>query len=162
MALTSIGVRYQPTKPKAAVAVVTAADAVMVDDRPFYGRAPNAGYVAGRDFTGSQPEGRKPRADAPTKLAITQQYRERHNMTYELDCAGSPLVVRVFFPAEAGPVEWRMEVRGNEAGEAVVIDKVAATRELAFQAVRGAWPSRPLPGYDWDGVTHVLRSVRAI
>ena len=27
---------------------------------------------------------------------ITQQFRESRNMTYELDCAGSPLIVRVF------------------------------------------------------------------
>ena len=138
----------------------------MVGDRPFSGRAPNAGYVPGRDFTGSQPEGRKPSGVAPSKILITQQYRERHNMTYELDCAGEALVLRVFFPAEAGPAEWRLEARGKGEGVAVVIDKVAATRELAFQAICGAWPGTSPPastsGYDWAGVTQVLRSVRAI
>ena len=47
-----------------------------------------------------------------------------------------------------------------------VIDKVAATRELAFQAICGAWPATSLPtstpSYDWASVTQVLRSVRAI
>jgi hypothetical protein len=146
-----------------AAVVVVVADEIMVGDRPFFGRAPTAGYVPGRDFTGSQPEGRKPSGDAPSKITITQQFRERHNMTYELDCAGVALVLRVFFPAETGPVEWRMEARGKGAGEAIVIDKVAATRELAFQAICGAWPGpTATPSYDWDSVTQVLRSVRAI
>ncbi len=152
----------------AAAAVVVVADAVMVGDRPFSGRAPVVDYVPGRDFTGSQPEGRKP--PAPPKnaaaIAITQQYRERHNMTYELDCAGEALILRVFFPPEAGPVEWRIEARGKGCGEAVVIDKVAATRELALQAVSGAWPAPTAPttppSYDWVGVTAVMRTVRAI
>ena len=148
-----------------AVVVAAAADAIMVgDDRASSGRAPNPGYVPGRDSLHS--EGRKPAAAAPSKIAITQQYRERHNMTYELDCAGQSLVVRVFFPAEVGPVEWRLEARGKGGGEPVVVDKVAATRELALQAICGAWPSATLssasPGYDWDGVTQVLRSGRAI
>jgi hypothetical protein len=154
----------------AAAAVVVAAAVTMVGDRPFFGRGPNVGYVPGRDFTGSQPEGRKPPSPAkgaPGKaITITQQYRERHNMTYELDCAGEALVLRMFFPPEAGPVEWRIEARGKGAGEAVVIDRVAATRELAFQAVCGAWPTTSVPaagaGYDWEGVTQVLRSVRAL
>jgi len=154
----------------AVVVVVVVVVATMVGDRPFSGRAPTIGYVPGRDFTGSQPEGRKP--PGPVKgvpgktIAITQQYRERHNMTYELDCCGEALVLRVFFPPEAGPVEWRIEARGVGAGAAVVVDKSAATRELAFQAVCGAWPCAALPAstpsYDWDGVTQVLRSVRAI
>jgi hypothetical protein len=150
----------------AAAAAAVVADEVMVGDRPFSGRAPTTGYVPGRDFTGSQPEGRKPSGDVPSKITITQQYRERHNMTYELDCAGVALVLRVFFPAEVGPVEWRMEARGKGAGEPIVIDKAAATRELAFEAICGAWPGASLPtstpSYDWDSVTQVLRSVRAI
>jgi hypothetical protein len=162
----------------AAVVVVVAAAAVvvvvvavaMVGDRPFFGRGPTVGYVPGRDFTGSQPEGRNPSGPAkgaPGKaIVITQQYRERHNMTYELDCGGEALVLRVFFPAEAGPTEWRIEARGKDAGEAVVVDRVAATRELAFQAICGAWPTAPASTtracYDWEGVTQVLRSVRAL
>jgi len=140
----------------------------MVGDRPFSGRAPNVGYVPGRDFTGSQPEGRKPPVlpKNAAAIAITQQYRERHNMTYELDCAGQALILRIFFPPEAGPVEWRIEARGHGGGEAVVVDKVAATRELALQAVSGAWPTAAAPAatpsYDWAGVTVVMRSVRAI
>jgi hypothetical protein len=139
----------------------------MVGDR-VPGRAPNVGYVPGRDFTGSQPEGRKPSgaAKGPPAISITQQYRERHNMTYELSCAGEALVLRVFFPPEVGPAEWRIEARGKGCGEAVVIDRVAATRELAFQAICGAWPTASLPtsgaSYDWEGVTQVLRSVRAL
>ena len=151
-----------------AAVVVVAADAVMVGDRPFSGRAPVVDYVPGRDFTGSQPEGRKPPAAAknPAAIVITQQYRERHNMTYELDCGGEALILRVFFPPEAGPAEWRIEARGKGAGEAVVVDRVAATRELALQAVSGAWPLPAQPtgpaSYDWVGVTAVMRSVRAI
>ena len=151
----------------AAGAAAAAAVVAMVGDRSSPGRAPN-GYVPGRDFTGSQPEGRKPSDDAkgrPT-IAITQQYRERHNMTFELDCSGEALVLRVFFPLETAPAEWRIEARGKHGGEAVVIDRVAATRELAFQAICGAWPAGSLPAgkasYDWEGVTRVLRSVRAL
>jgi hypothetical protein len=148
---------------------VAAVVGIMVGDRPFSARGPTTGYVPGRDFTGSQPEGRKPAVvkDVAGKgITITQQYRERHNMTYELDCAGESLILRVFFPPEVGPGDWRIEARGKGDGEAVVIDKAGATRELALQAISGAWPTAGVHAaacrYDWDGVTKAMRSVRAI
>src|SRR3954471_10522235 len=71
-------------------------------------------------------------------IAVTQQYRERHNMTYELDCPVGRLTLRIFFPPDAARPEWRIEARSNRSG-ALTVDKSAATRELALKEVAEAW-----------------------
>ncbi len=102
---------------------------------------------------------------SPT-IAITQQYRERHNMTYELDCAGQRLIVRVFFPATDGAPVWRVEARTDDTPQAVVVAAVAASREVALGDVSTAWDAASLPGggpsFDWAAVTRAMQAVRAI
>lgn len=104
------------------------------------------------------------KAKAPPAVAITQQYRERHNMTYELDCQGARLILRMFFPPLSGGSDWRVEARyGAEAG---VVEKVAATRARALQEISEAWSelvaTQALPEFDWPAVIRALQVVRAI
>jgi hypothetical protein len=99
-------------------------------------------------------------------IAITQQYRERNNMTYELDCAGQALILRIFFPAIEGPVAWRVEARTSDTAQAVVVAAVAGSKQLALGEVSAAWDAASLPNggpsFDWAAVTLVMQSVRAI
>jgi RNA recognition motif-containing protein len=98
-------------------------------------------------------------------IAVTQQYRERHNMTYELDCPAGRLTLRIFFPPDEARPEWRIEARSNQSGEQSV-DKTAATRELALQAVAEAWQAlatdSAAPSFDWQAVVRALQAIRAI
>ncbi len=96
---------------------------------------------------------------------VTSQFRERHNMTYELDCGGTPIVVRVF-PLEDSE-SWRVEVRRNDAPETTPIIAIAsaATREAALQEIRQWCDENRGSGLsliDWPAVTRALASVRAL
>lgn len=97
------------------------------------------------------------------KVKVVQQFRERINTTYELDCDGVPLTVRVF------PIErdrWRVEARSSEAGDAVVISGLGATRLEALGEVVRAWnesaaTSRAV-ALDGAGLSTALRDVKAV
>ena len=64
------------------------------------------------------------RASARTQrpVRVTHQFRERYNITYELDCSGTALVVRTFASPEGAAAEWRVEVRARCA------DRLAASQ----------------------------------
>ena len=87
-------------------------------------------------------------------------------MTYELDCAGHRLILRVFFPAGEGPVAWRVEARTSDTPQAVVVAASADSKELALGDVSAAWDAASLPSggpsYDWAAVTRAMQAVRAI
>ncbi len=75
-------------------------------------------YERPRDEDGNE----KPRrgdGPKPKPLAkIVSQFRESNNMTYELDCQGQPLIVRIFHLADG----FRIEVRtSNDADAAVAV-----------------------------------------
>ncbi len=99
----------------------------------------------------------------PSKVKIAQQFRERTNMTYELDCAGAPLIVRVF-PTDDD--RWRIEARTSDRDDATVITGAAATRREALADVARGWrehtASMALPVLDWDAVTTAMSDVRAV
>lgn len=95
-------------------------------------------------------------------VRIVQQFRERANMTYDLDCAGMPLTIRMF-PIEAD--SWRVEARSTDAADAVVIVASAATRRDALGAVLRQWNERAcssLGSIDADALLRALSDVRAI
>ncbi len=104
----------------------------------------------------------KPAAEKP-KVKITQQFREAHNMTYELDCSGSPLIVRVFPISDA---EWRVEARTSAGDDAVVVSATASTRAHALEEVAAWWrnntAARALTTFDWTAVAQAMSGVRAI
>lgn len=120
---------------------------------------------AWRSDPGAERRARSDR-DGPRAVVITQQYRERNNMTYELDCAGQPLILRVFFPSQGAPLAWRVEARTSDGPRAVVVAAVADSRKRALDDVSAAWDAASLPcggpTYDWVSVGRVMQAVRAI
>jgi hypothetical protein len=95
---------------------------------------------------------------------ITVQFRESSNMTYELDCAGTALVLRVFFPTDAG--EWRIVARASTAPDAPSTGSTAPSRVEALRAL--ARSCRELDGapalarIDWTAVEQAMVKVRAV
>ena len=106
-------------------------------------------------------------AKEPISVRITQQFRERNNMTYELDCSGTPLVVRVFFPAVGADTDasWRIEACAGHPLQAVTAGASGLSRAEAFQSIARDWhlamPSAA-SDLDWNGIARVLAAVRAI
>lgn len=106
-------------------------------------------------------------AEKKASVRVTQQFRERHNMTYELDCSGARLIVRVFPLDDADPPrEWRVEARVSDQCDAVVATATGLSRAAALEAVASWWrdngPAQSLAPYDWNGVAKAMAAVRAI
>jgi RNA recognition motif-containing protein len=98
------------------------------------------------------------------KVKIAQQFRERHNMAYELDCSGTPITLRIF-PTENAD-DYRIEARASEAPEAAVITASAKTPRDALAAVGAEWSAKGdalgLPSVDWEAITTAMVGVRAL
>ena len=115
------------------------------------GRAMVVSLASSSGVADSPPEGRGAarRAEAArerTILAITQQYRERTNMTYELGCTGQTFVLRVFFPVGDSPDSWRIDARPSDAGEAIVVTATTKSRETSLTSVAEAWDAHVAAG----------------
>ena len=118
---------------------------------------------------GAEGDAPRPRADkARPRVRITSQFRERHNMTYELDCRGITLAIKVF-PVDHTEAEWRMEACANDisSGEPTQVMQVASaacsTRAAALEEVAGVWAQRgSLHSIEWAEVMEAMAAVRAI
>lgn len=102
------------------------------------------------------------KVDAASGVHITQQYRDRHAMSYELDSAGSRLTLTFAFPEHDGAA-WRL--RAAIAGEQLGVEASAHSRELAYMALSEACEHSAgsrLASVHWLEVAAALRSVRAI
>lgn len=116
---------------------------------------------------GAESEVSRTRAEEKKRtVKVTSQFRERHNMAYELDCEGAQLSVKVF-PVDRTEQEWRIEASKKvEPGvEPTVISASAATRALALEEVARAWASDESAStteIDWAEVTIALVAVRAV
>lgn len=114
---------------------------------------------------GSNPSARiaEPKVDAAPGARITQQYRDRHGLSYELDSAGSRLTLTFMFPDHQGAA-WRVRaaIMGEQLG---YVEASAESRELALTALGelcGDSSTSLLAGILWLDVAGALRAVRAI
>jgi hypothetical protein len=100
-------------------------------------------------------------------LQITNQFRDRRGMVYDLKCEGARLTVQVTpRVSSADPGEWHVEARTAHTPESLVIAEWGPTRADALREVGRAWvreaPSHGLPTFDWEAVAQVLTAVRAL
>ena len=102
------------------------------------------------------------RIGAPPEVRITQQSRESKNATYELDCSGLPLAIRVSAPVDNDPASaWRIEV----SAATVIVCASAGSRALAFALLVERWGSAASPAYrdlDWQAIGAAMTAVRAL
>ncbi|MBS2013259.1 MAG: RNA-binding protein [Deltaproteobacteria bacterium] len=92
-------------------------------------------------------------------VKVVQQFRERGNMTYELDCAGRPLTMRIY-PAD--DERWRVEARAKDTDDAVVMTASGASRREAVEAVMRDWNGTAIAAVDTDALLRAMTEIRAI
>lgn len=105
-------------------------------------------------------------AEDKRPVRITQQFREAHNMTYELECSGAQLIVRVFPLGGEAPTEWRVEARASRAADAAVASATGPSRAVALERVAESWrdnaTTRDAGTFDWNAVAQAMTAVRAL
>jgi len=99
-------------------------------------------------------------------LRITNQFRSKGSMVYDLRGAGSRLSL-VVTPrtSSADPDDWHIEAQAMGLPEVLPIERWGHTRMDALRAVARAWTTRPssgVPQFDWEAVAAALLAVRAI
>ena len=94
--------------------------------------------------------------------------RERTSVKYEIDFAGTFLIVRMY-PTDGGHGEatWRIEaLLADGAGNEEPIGAAGATRSAALDGVARAWldarMARQLPTIDWKAIASLLRASHAL
>jgi hypothetical protein len=101
-------------------------------------------------------------------IRITQQFRSRDAMVYDLRGSLGRLTLRVTGRGgdEGPPTEWRIEAATSSAPDAVVVAEVGITRADALRAVGRSWNEKRsagnLPSFDWESVARAMAAVRAI
>ena len=109
----------------------------------------------------------KPEVDEDA-IRITQQFRSRDAMVYDLRGTAGRLTLRVTGSGggEGPPTAWRIEASTSTSPDAVVVAERAATRAEALRAVGRSWNEKRLasnlPSFDWDSVARAMAAVRAI
>jgi hypothetical protein len=96
-------------------------------------------------------------------VVVTQQYRDRLALTYELSCSGKLLTLRFVLPPDDAH-DWRIEARVMP-GSSAPMTAEAMTREQAFRALIAARDGHEHAEdwqLDWGGVAAALRAVRGL
>ncbi len=107
------------------------------------------------------------RSKVSERARITSQFRERLNMTYELDCGGISLTIKMF-PEDAREQSWRVEAstKGGVGADGAAIAASGRTRAIALEELaRSSQASGAATGFfalDWVAITDSLAAVRAI
>lgn len=99
------------------------------------------------------------RSKAPERARITSQFRERLNMSYELDCGGVSLTIKMF-PEDAREESWRVEASTKVDG--AVTAASGRTRAIALEELARSSQASGLLGLDWAAIIEALAAVRAI
>jgi hypothetical protein len=96
------------------------------------------------------------KADGPKRLKITNQFRSKASLVYDLNCDGNRLTLRITGRQSAEDAgEWHVEARTSTAGAGPSLLVVAAQwKERAYELA--------LPVFDWDAVAAALTEVRAL
>ena len=109
----------------------------------------------------------KPEVDEEA-VRITQQFRSRDAMVYDLRGSAGRLTLRITGRGgdEGPPTEWRIEASTSSSPDSVVVAELAPTRAEALRAVGRSWNEKRLasnlPSLDWDSVARAMAAVRAI
>jgi hypothetical protein len=105
--------------------------------------------------------------DDPPRARITNQFRKRTAMVYDLSCNDVRLTIEVTpRDSSGGHDAWTAEAYTNQAPERPTVVESAATRGDALSAVARSWAAKQgaygFPALDWDAITQALLAVRAI
>ncbi len=106
---------------------------------------------------------------AEESVRITQQFRSRDQMVYDLRGSAGRLTLRVTGRGaddDGPPTEWRIEASTSGSPDAVVAAECGPTRAEALRAVGRSWNGKRLasnlPLFDWESVARAMAAVRAV
>jgi hypothetical protein len=100
-------------------------------------------------------------------VRITNQFRKRDAMVYDLSCEDVRLTIEVAQRQnDDGQGEWVVEAHARHVVEKPTINEPGATRSDALQAVARSWTAKNgaygFPRLDWEAVSAAMLVVRAI
>jgi hypothetical protein len=101
-------------------------------------------------------------------IRITQQFRSRDAMVYDLRGRAGRLTLRITGRGgdDGPPTEWRIEASTSSSPDDVVVAERGATRADALREVGRSWNEKRLasnlPSFDWESVARAMATVRAI
>jgi hypothetical protein len=107
------------------------------------------------------------RDGARPAVRITNQFRKRQAMVYDLSCNEVRLTLEMTSHETGEGVDgWRIEAFARQAPERPTIDETGTTRRDALLSVARTWVAKKgilgFPVLDWEAVAEVLGAVRAI
>jgi hypothetical protein len=103
-----------------------------------------------------------------TKTHVTNQFRSRAVMVYDLASEGAQLTISIApCPNNLdGTGDWRAEAYARQAPDRPTLAETGVTRGDALNAVAQAWTAKDrafgFPKLDWEAIALALRAVRAI
>jgi hypothetical protein len=106
--------------------------------------------------------------DRSPAVRITNQFRKREAMVYDLSCDDVRLTLEITARAagEGLEDEWHIEAFARQAPEKPTLGGPGRTRREALAAVARAWTAKDgaygFPPLDWDAVAVALLAVRAL
>jgi hypothetical protein len=109
----------------------------------------------------------KPEVDEDA-IRITQQFRSRDAMVYDLRGRAGRLTLRITGRGggDGPPTEWHIEASTGSSPDAAGVAEGGATRAEALRAVGRSWNEKRLasnlPSFDWESVARAMAAVRAI
>jgi hypothetical protein len=100
-------------------------------------------------------------------VRITNQFRKREAMVYDLCCEEVRLTIEVTGRQnEDGLGEWTVEAHARQSAEKPAIVQPGVTRSEALRAVAREWAAKQgaygFPPVDWEAISTAMLGVRAI
>ena len=99
-----------------------------------------------------------------TRVRITDQFRDKQGMVYELNCQGVKMSISMV--SSNREAEWHAEATAKVLPAPVVARGIGPSRNEAFQVLRDAWgthrDANTCPMLDWEGIREALTAVRAL
>jgi hypothetical protein len=95
-------------------------------------------------------------------MRITDQFRDRGTMVYDLKGCGQRISVRMSDRSHGTP-EWELAIVAKQTPGLPILTAVAATRDEALDRLERAWQQAPgFAPIDWSSIRVALVAVRAI
>jgi hypothetical protein len=108
-----------------------------------------------------------PKEPSRPGVRITNQFRKREAMVYDLSCEDIRLTIEVAQrPNDDGLGEWVVEAHTRQLADKPTIHEPGVTRIEALRAVARSWIAKKkdqgFPELDWEAVSAAMLGVRAI
>ncbi len=96
-------------------------------------------------------------------MRITDQFRDKGAMVYDLKGCGQRISLRMSEQSRGTPPEWELAVIVKQTPAPPTLTAVATTRDEALAGLAQAWQHTPgLAPLDWPSIRKALAGVRAI